>query len=63
MIENKVNGTVIDDPSDTKSVIQAIAYWWSRRFGAPLVRAADLSLERNVAETLAILELAAKEKS
>ena len=62
MIEDKVNGTVIDDPSDTASVVQAIAFWWSRRFGAPPVRAGDLSLERNVAETLAVLELAAKEK-
>lgn len=63
VIEDKVNGTVIDDPSDTPGVVQAIAYWWSRRFGAPPVRAVELSLERNVSETLAILELAAKEKA
>jgi UDP-glucose:(heptosyl)LPS alpha-1,3-glucosyltransferase len=63
VVENRINGTVIDDPADTKSVVQAIAYWWSRRFGAPPVRAADLSLDRNVSETLAVLELAAKEKA
>ena len=63
MIEEKVNGSVVDDPSDIQSVVQAIAFWWSRRFGAPPVRVADLSLERNVAETLAILELAAREKA
>ena len=63
MIEDRVNGTVVDDPSNTEAVVQAIAYWWSRRFGAPPVRTADLSLERNVSETLAVLELAAREKA
>jgi len=62
MIEENENGNVVDDPSDTRSVVEAIAYWWSRRFYAPPVHAADLSLDRNVSETLAILEMAAKEK-
>jgi len=61
LIEEKVNGTIIDDPSDIRGVLDAVAYWWSRRFYAPPVRAADLSLERNVSETLTILEMAAKE--
>lgn len=63
LIEDKVNGTVIDDPSDTPRVVQAIAYWWSRRFGAPPIQAVDLSLERNVSQTLAVLEMAAMEKA
>ena len=62
LVEERVSGSVLDDPTDTARVVQTIAYWCSRRFHAPPVRAADLSLERNVAETLAILELAAKEK-
>lgn len=62
MIEEDENGNVVDDPSDTPSVVEAIAYWWSRRFYVPPVHAANLSLERNVSETLAILEMAAKER-
>jgi UDP-glucose:(heptosyl)LPS alpha-1,3-glucosyltransferase len=62
LIEEQVNGTVIDDPSDLRSVLDAIAYWWSRRFYAPPVPAAELSRERNVSETLAVLEMAAKER-
>lgn len=62
MIEETVNGTVIENPTDIASVVEAIAYWWSRRFYVPPVHAADLSLDRNVLETLAVLELAAKEK-
>ena len=62
LIEEGVNGTVVDDPSDIASVVEAIVYWWSRRFYAPPVGAAELSLDRNVSETLAILEQAAKER-
>jgi UDP-glucose:(heptosyl)LPS alpha-1,3-glucosyltransferase len=62
LIEEGVNGTVVDDPSDTRSVVEAIADWWARRFCTPPLHAADLSLERNVSETLAVLELAAKER-
>jgi glycosyltransferase involved in cell wall biosynthesis len=62
LIEERVNGTVIDNPADTGRVVEAIAYWWLRRFRVPPVRAAQLSLDRNVAETLAILEKAASEK-
>lgn len=61
MIEDGVNGTVIDDPRDMPAILEAIAYWWSRRFYVPPVNAAGLSLERNVSETVAVLELAAKE--
>ena len=62
VIEEGVNGTVVDDPSDIKAVVGAIAWWWSRRFYVPPVNAAELSLERNVTETLTVLEQAAKER-
>jgi UDP-glucose:(heptosyl)LPS alpha-1,3-glucosyltransferase len=62
LIEEDVSGTVVDDPSDLKSVVQSIAYWWSRRFHVPPIRAAELSLERNVTETSAVLEFAARER-
>jgi len=62
VIEEGVNGTVVDDPSDIKAVVGAIAWWWSRRFYVPPVNAAELSLGRNVTETLTVLEQAAKER-
>jgi len=62
IIEPKVNGIIIDDPSDTRRVVEATAHWWLRRFYSPPVRAAQLSLDRNVSETLAVLEMAALDK-
>jgi len=62
LIEEGVNGSVVDDPSDIKSVVGAIAWWWSRRFYVPPVGAGELSLDRNVSETVAVLEQAAKER-
>jgi UDP-glucose:(heptosyl)LPS alpha-1,3-glucosyltransferase len=62
MIVEDENGNVVDEPSDTLGVVEAIAYWWSRRFYLPPVRTADLSLDRNVSETLAVLEMAARER-
>jgi len=63
LIEEDVSGTVVDDPSDIESVVQAVAYWWSRRFYTPPLHTADLSLDRSVSETLAILEMAARGKT
>jgi glycosyltransferase involved in cell wall biosynthesis len=62
LIEENRNGAVIEDPADIDAVVKAIGFWWSRRFRASHTTEHELSLERNVAETLAILELAAKEK-
>ncbi|MCI0535887.1 MAG: glycosyltransferase family 4 protein [Verrucomicrobiales bacterium] len=59
LIHERVNGTVIEDPSDTRAVVEAIQFWWSRRFGSPPIEAAALSLDRNVRETVAVLESAA----
>jgi UDP-glucose:(heptosyl)LPS alpha-1,3-glucosyltransferase len=63
LIDEGVNGTVLHDPSDTARVVEAIAFWSARRFHIPPVRAEDVSLERNVSQTLAVLEMAAKEKA
>jgi len=62
LIEENENGTVIEDPADVDGVVKAIGFWWSRRFRASHTTEHELSLERNVAETLAVLELVAKEK-
>jgi UDP-glucose:(heptosyl)LPS alpha-1,3-glucosyltransferase len=62
LIEESESGTVIENPADVDAVVKAIDFWWSRRFRASHTTEHELSLERNVAETLAILELAAKEK-
>jgi UDP-glucose:(heptosyl)LPS alpha-1,3-glucosyltransferase len=62
LIEDGVNGTVIDDSAAIKEVVEAIVFWWSRRFYLPPVNAAELSIERNVSETLAVLEQAAIER-
>jgi hypothetical protein len=43
-------------------VVEVIAAWWLHRFYVPPVRAAQLSLDRNVSETLAVLERAASER-
>jgi UDP-glucose:(heptosyl)LPS alpha-1,3-glucosyltransferase len=62
LIQERVTGTVIENPADTRAVIDAIQYWWSRRFGSPPIDAPALSLDRNVCETLEILELAIRER-
>jgi glycosyltransferase involved in cell wall biosynthesis len=62
LIQENENGTVIENPTDVDAVVEAIGFWWSRRFRAARTCERRLSLERNVAETLAVLELVAKEK-
>ena len=61
VVQEKVNGSVVDRPDQIEAVVKAIRLWMSRpRRRVPTL--VDLSLERNVAETLAVLELAAREK-
>ncbi len=63
IIQAGVNGTVISDPSDTASVVRAIQHWRSKARGRVSPDLNELSLERNVRETMAVLELAAREKA
>ena len=62
IITPRKNGTVIADPRDTDAVVDASRYWILQRGRAEMPPKDELSLERNVEETLAVLELAAKEK-
>ena len=60
LLEN-VTGSVVERPNDLGAVLKAIHFWRSRpkkRIRATL----DLTLDRNVEETLAVLELAGREK-
>ena len=62
IITPRKNGTVIADPRDTDAVVEAIRFWILQRGQAEMPPKHELSLERNVEETLAVLELAAREK-
>jgi len=63
VIEEGINGTVVETPSDIDAMAAAIEYWRNRPDVRPVSVKADLSLERNVRETLAVLELAAAERA
>ncbi|MFP6903557.1 MAG: glycosyltransferase family 4 protein [Verrucomicrobiia bacterium] len=63
VIEEGINGTVVADPSDIGALAAAIEFWRARPNVRPVPVKADLSLERNVRETLAVLELAAAERA
>ena len=62
VIEEGVNGTVVADPSDVEGLVTAIKFWKERPNARPVPVKSDLSLERNVRETLEVLMLASKEK-
>ena len=62
VIEAKVNGTVVANPSDVEALAAAIKFWQERPDARPVSVKADLSLERNVRETMEVLTLAAREK-
>ena len=63
VIEEGINGTVVTDPSDTGALASSIEFWRERPNVRPVPVKANLSLERNVRETLAVLELAAAERA
>ncbi len=63
MIEEGINGTLVADPSDTGELASSIEFWVVRPNVRPVPVKANLSLERNVRETLAVLELAAAERA
>lgn len=61
IIQEKVNGSVIGNPADTVALAEAINFWKERWPRPPVPTATDLSLSRNVRETVAVLEMAARE--
>lgn len=61
-VREGVNGTVLEDPRDTARVVGAIEEWRGRR-GARVGLDRAWALDRNVEETLAVLERAALERA
>jgi UDP-glucose:(heptosyl)LPS alpha-1,3-glucosyltransferase len=51
-------GTVVDRPDDVDAVASAITLWWQKQQRVSTLDVAQLDLQRNVTETLAILERA-----
>jgi UDP-glucose:(heptosyl)LPS alpha-1,3-glucosyltransferase len=62
LIRAGVNGSVVADPADRGAVYAAVCYWLAGIAPRPTQTTADLSLERNARETIALLEMAAQEK-
>ena len=60
LIREGVNGSLVENPADIPALARAVLFWRGRTM-SPLPDPPDLSLERNVRETLAVLELAAQE--
>lgn len=58
LIEEGVNGNVVTCPADTAALAHAISAWAGRGSLLPVRTSADMSLTRNVNETLAVIELA-----
>jgi UDP-glucose:(heptosyl)LPS alpha-1,3-glucosyltransferase len=62
IIEEGVNGSVVGNPADPWAVATAILTWCLRGRSRFSVKLRTLGLERNVRETIAVLELAARER-
>ena len=62
MIREDVNGSVLEDPANLTALIFSICHWSSRRMTMERIDTTELELDRNVEETLKILELAAEAK-
>ena len=58
VLKENVNGTVLADPQDVEGALAAIEFWSRNRDKVQVDY--DLSLERNVRETIQVLELAAR---
>ena len=62
LLAEGVNGSVIQNPADIPAVVKTIRFWIAHPQCRPVQTAFDLSIDRNVSETLAVFELAAREK-
>jgi UDP-glucose:(heptosyl)LPS alpha-1,3-glucosyltransferase len=63
VVEPSVNGTVLEDPADAAALVAALEFWLEQKTDRPVPVRADLSLERNVRETLAVIGQAAEARS
>jgi UDP-glucose:(heptosyl)LPS alpha-1,3-glucosyltransferase len=63
LIDEGVNGHVLDDPSDLPALEKAIRFWKARPTSRPVPSSQPLDLDTNVRETLRVLERVAKEKA
>lgn len=63
LISEGMNGSVLANPLDQDRIAEAVGYWSARRSRIAPSDGSALSLERNVRETIAVLELAAREKA
>jgi UDP-glucose:(heptosyl)LPS alpha-1,3-glucosyltransferase len=63
ILQPGVTGTVLSDPSDIPALVAAIEWWRAKGAGRISVDLPPLSLERNVRETLQVLERAVREKA
>ena len=63
VIEENVNGTVVGDPSDLTVLADAIRQWHEKKPGNRVETSYDLTLERNIRETLEVLELSCSDKA
>jgi len=61
-IEEGRNGSVVENPSDIGVLVDAILFWMAHRPRPGVVSEYALSLERNVMETVSVLEQAARER-
>lgn len=59
LLDEGVNGTVLQNPADVDEVVRAIQWWRENRSPGPVSCGHPLDLETNVAETMRVLELAA----
>lgn len=60
IVQESVNGTVLQRPDDIQGAVAAINFWAARKDAPIRVVRESLGMERNVRETLAILEKAAR---
>jgi UDP-glucose:(heptosyl)LPS alpha-1,3-glucosyltransferase len=62
LIDEGKTGTVLADPSNIQAMLEAIGYWRSHRCETAIIDENALGIERNVAETMTVLEIAASER-
>ena len=63
VIEESVNGNVVDNPANLPILTKAISKWRERKPGYRVNASYDISLERNIRETVKVLELSCLDKS